>query len=127
MARLSFPRLDIDTYFLTLIDMPEICFNYVDGLAYEHTMHNIFYPNYGYQMSPNFRFWHMPYAHVSITDITDSNMTHYDEVATMDNKQLYAEFGVNYYELLRQYHEHICVVQLNDCEKYALDLSKISS
>lgn len=36
------------------------------------------------------------------------------------------ELGVNYFELLRQYQEHICVMKLQEGRKYELDLEKIS-
>lgn len=126
MAYMTFPRLDFNAYYLPYINRPDVCHQYVDNLAYEHVIHSIFYPSFGYYVQKDFKFWTMPYALATVQELTNPNIFMCDGVAYMDNKCLYKELGVNYFELLRQYQEHICVMKLQEGRKYELDLDKIS-
>lgn len=121
MVQIKNPILYILSWFtLEMLHDMNLNYLYIDTLAKEHVLQQKVEPNRAYNITPDYKWLLFPCSHFETLQSfkkkrkTQNILFSLPECNTVCNDDLYKITGINYYDFIEQYKNHIYIINLDE-------------
>lgn len=113
------PILRLSWYILEQLHNFNLNYLYVDTLAKEQVLQQKIEPNSYYTISHDYSTWYLPYPYTveDFKNIENNTLLCSYHSFAICNDDLCEVTGINYYNLVEQYQNHIKIIDLDDFYK----------
>lgn len=113
------PILCLSWHILEKLHNFNLNYLYVDTLAKEHVLQQKIEPNSYYTVSPNYSTWYLPYPYTveDLKNVESNPLFCSCNSYAICNDNLCEITGINYYNFVKQYQNHIKIIDLDDFYK----------